>query len=414
MDSSSSCRNADARCIAARLVASYLARSARTAPAFIYGTESAVTVGLGKIESWSSAAAAPKAKCPWGGLNAFTEAHPDRYIFGYVGFDIHYHDQPHTCPLSYPAAHLVVPECVVQVSAAGLRILVGNATLAQAAASSATPCRCRQLKTLSAVTFDTMPEPLYWQAVQSALDWIDGDAQRRLTVARRVTCTLPLDILNSVYSAPSGSAISRSFYVHTADIEIAGHSPELLATGDARQFHSYKLSGTYPRADNLHVDAQLREAFIHDPKIVNEHASSVSSAAAALRGMGNVTQGAPAVLDLPLIRHMMTAFEINTTEPKTVADCLRSVMPTGAYPLHEGLVALRTIETQARGAYYGLLGLIEPGRTFSFSQILRSVFRDRHDTHVWVGAAVTPDSEPTSEYAETRLKLASIQLALML
>lgn len=416
------CGHRDARCMAARLVENYLAH-APSSSAFIYGKGLGVTVGLGTVESWSLSqcgnvtrsgkndASVQRPACPWGDVNSFIERHPDEYIFGYIGFDFHNHGQPSATLLNYPVAHLSVPQCVIRITASELRVLAGDAALLESVSGDVALCRCGQLQTLSANSLDIAPENIYQQSVQSALDWIGKDSQRRLTVARRVPVSLPLDIISSVHCAPSGSAVSRSFYIHAPAIEFAGHSPELLALGDVHQFRSYKLSGTYPRSPDMSIDTGLCEAFIRDPKILNEHALSVRSTEASLLAAGNVTKGAPEVLDLPLIRHRMTAFDIATTGSITVADCLRCAMPSGAYPVREGLDMLRLIEKDARGAYYGMAGLIEPGRKFSFSQILRSVFRDSLGAYVWVGAAVTGNSDPNAEYEETRLKLGSIQLA---
>ena len=68
------------------------------------------------------------------------------------------------------------------------------------------------------------------------------------------------------------------------------------------------------------------------------------------------------------------------------------------------------VELEPRGAYYGLVGMVEPGGAFSFSQMLRSVFRDRRGYYLWAGAAITDGSTADSEYEETRLKLSSIRV----
>ena len=192
-------------------------------------------------------------------------------------------------------------------------------------------------------------------------------------------------------------------------MEFSGHSPELLADGDVRCFRTHKLSGTYARSVVSAKDAELRTRFEADPKIRTEHALSIDATRSALMALGDVKSGDRVVLELPRLRHFMTTLETRPRQDVCIGHCLRSILPTGAYPAQEGLRLLRTIETHARGAYYGIVGIIEPGYRFSFSQTLRTVFRVQHECYLWVGAAVTKESEAEDEYAETRLKLAGIR-----
>ena len=204
--------------------------------------------------------------------------------------------------------------------------------------------------------------------------------------------------------------MSRCFYVRTSAVEFSGYSPELLADGDVSCFRTHKLSGTYARSEALAEDVELRARFEADPKIRTEHALSNEATRAALTAVGEVKSGKRVVLELPRLRHFMTTLGTRPRRGARIGDCLRGILPSGAYPEKEGLQLLRTIETHARGAYYGIVGIIEPGGRFSFSQTLRTVFRDKYGCYLWVGAAVTKESDAALEYAETRIKLAGMQV----
>jgi len=194
-------------------------------------------------------------------------------------------------------------------------------------------------------------------------------------------------------------------------LEIGGVSPEVLAEGDARRFHTFKLSGTGPRATDPVRDAALRAAFVADAKIDAEHAASRRAMAATLARLGSVEVAAPVTLDLDVLRHRMSVFTAVPRADATAVDCLRAVFPSGAWPVDEGLAVRAAVEAEPRGPYYGLAGVVEPSGVFSFAQVLRAVFRDGRGPCAWVGAAFTAGSTAAGELADTRMKLASIRVA---
>ena len=71
-------------------------------------------------------------------------------------------------------------------------------------------------------------------------------------------------------------------------------------------------------------------------------------------------------------------------------------------------------ETVARGIYAGSAGYISPENNFDFNVIIRSIVYDKQQALLsyHVGGAITYDSVPEEEYAETLLKAAAIRQVL--
>ncbi len=232
-----------------------------------------------------------------------------------------------------------------------------------------------------------------------------------MTVARRVPLP-PVDLLQTFHCQPSHNSLSRSFYLDIGSAAFVGKCPEVLLEWSQGQFEAYKLSGTYPKDANPQSDEALVKQFLNDPKIIAEHQLSADGFGNGVAKVGEVTRQGPNILDLNRLRHMMTAFSVKTAPDTTITECLRAVLPPGVSPCAEGLPALLAIEKAKRGPYYGLVGMYSPEGRASFTQILRSVFKQENDYYAWVGAAVTQGSTARGELEESKLKLSDIVVTL--
>lgn len=229
----------------------------------------------------------------------------------------------------------------------------------------------------------------------------------RLTVASRVQLPVNENLLSVLLSPPTTESqdVTRSFYLRTAALEMVGHSPELLASGDARRFVCNKLSGTGKRGGNAASDRRLRRLLLSDEKITREHLLSIQGMTQALEVLGPVSSGRRQTLDRFSLRHVLTPLTVDVDGVRDWADVLRAVLPSGAQPRDAALRWLDRCEPHSRGAYYGLVGFRDPDGRFEISQVLRSIFRNHSGVHTFVGAAITAESTVEGELEEMRLKL---------
>lgn len=371
------------------------------APVVAYGDERAVLVAVGIDDELVIDDAAgvdwPRQ------VNAFLGRVGPRHVFGYLGFDLHRASVPALRRAPYPAAWLVAPRSVVRVDLDGVSVLHGDTAGLRDAflAPAGSPPRFA----VEGLELDAVARAELRASMQRALGWID-DTPRRLTVARKV----PVRGADLAALFAAGSRLpetTRAFYLRSAWLTAAGRSPELLAAGSRRAFTMHKLSGTMPLAGIPGSGGALVSAMA-TPKIRGEHASSIDSAVAALSAIGTVQWLDTAALPLPRMVHLMTTLRVVPHAGASIADCLRVALPAGARPEREGLLQLAELERAGRGAYYGLIGAIAPDGSFSFSQVLRSLFTTGDESFGWAGAALTSASTPDAEVEEVCLKLRGV------
>jgi len=369
------CATRDARCPAIRWA------RATPGPAMVYGTPRRCLVATG-VE------AILPASSTWADVDAFLERHAGKWRVGSLGFGLHAGGST--------GAWLVVP---------------ADVRVAEPDDDAPGECVCADLRHRSAED-DDVADPAAWFALaDAARAFVGDDPERRLTVARRVDLREPVDVAASLRAGGPWVREARGWYVRADGLEHAGVCPEVLAEGDVTQFDTVKLSGTGPRSDDPTEDARLREAFERDEKIAHEHTLSRRGTERALKALGPVEAALPRTLDLSTLRHRVTDFVTRPAAGTSIGACLRAIHPSGAFPGPEGLAVIARHEQPARGAWYGLVGVVRPDGSFSFTQVLRAVFRDASGPYAWAGAAFTRGSDPADERAETRRKLSSIRVA---
>jgi anthranilate/para-aminobenzoate synthase component I len=392
----------DARVLAARLLQA-LQQGGNGPRCMAYGTARQVLLGIG-CETGLLLDQTLSLDDVWSGIDRFIDHSRGQYIFGFIGFDPgNLLRRP--APVPQRKTGLFIPETVLSVDGTGFQVLKGTWTFGAPGADAP------EYQPLDPQSLDT-PEyrAHYHAAVKDLLDAIERGELERATLARRIDTSLKFDLVYTFLSDRSEHRQSRSFYFCNDHIRFAGQSPELLAEGTTWKFATHKLSGAWPRGSDPDLDEQII-AFSTDPRIHAEHESSTRTIEKSLTGIGHCSRSPAKVMTLPTLLHGWSEFTTRPVQPVTIADCLRAVFPFGVDPLDAGMAAIASHEKDCRGPYYGLTGVIEPGGEFSFTQVLRTAFEDERGCYLMAGAAITPNSTPELETAETCNKLSGIGLA---
>ena len=393
----------DARRHAASII-QHLKRAPLTAEFCCYGTQHSVHIGIGR-QSSLALSDNTSFDALWADINQFIESHKHDYIFGFIGFDpsnmldknVHNYQRK---------IDLFVPDTVIECDMTGCTVVRGNADIEHDCPP--TDNADAQAVDITALDHTDMRER-YAGSVATFIQAINNGVIERATLARKIDSPIAFDLAATFISDSSRHALSRSFYFSNQQISFAGQSPELLAEGNTASFATHKLSGTYALVDGVDV-AERVARFRADHRIVSEHHSSIQTIRDSLAAVGSVRSREFDVMELPTLIHGWSEFITRPTSNKTVADCLRSIFPFGVNPVKPGFKLLEQHEDFCRGPYYGLTGCIRPGGEFSFTQVLRSAFADKHGSYLMAGAAITQHSTPELEVAETCSKLLGVEV----
>lgn len=192
---------------------------------------------------------------------------------------------------------------------------------------------------------------------------------------------------------------------------LVGASPELLVARWGRRFEARPLAGSTRRGSDPADDRRLGDELLADPKEQAEHAFVVEEICRHLAPLAE-TLGRPASPRLerfPGVQHLATP--ITGTTGARLLDLVNALHPTaavGGVPRPEALARIEEIEGMDRGWYAGGVGWVDPGGDGEVTVALRCALLRGREARVYAGAGIVAGSDPSSELAETELKMAPL------
>lgn len=195
-------------------------------------------------------------------------------------------------------------------------------------------------------------------------------------------------------------------------------SPERFLQWRGGILTSQPIKGTSKRGTSPEEDAQSRHYLQHSLK---ERAENVMIADLTRndlqRSCNTGSVRVPHLFEVqtfPTVHQLVTTVQGDTREGITWQEIFRQTFPPGSMTGAPKVATLRAIdayERSARGSYAGCAGYIQPNGDFDFNVIIRSLRYDalRQRLSYHVGGAITADSDPAAEYAETLLKAEAIK-----
>ncbi len=195
-------------------------------------------------------------------------------------------------------------------------------------------------------------------------------------------------------------------------------SPEQFFTISGRVIEAKPMKGTAPRHAGLAADAAQAKALAADPKQRAENLMIVDLmrndlARVAETGSVEVPE-LFAVESFPTLHQMVSRITARLREGLDAIDVLKTIFPCGSVtgaPKIAAIEALRRLEPEARGAYTGSMGWIDPPTArrpgdAAFNVLIRTI-EWRHGqrrARLGLGSGLVVDSKPSDEWGECLLK----------
>ncbi|HEX8306629.1 MAG TPA: anthranilate synthase component I [Jatrophihabitans sp.] len=209
------------------------------------------------------------------------------------------------------------------------------------------------------------------------------------------------------------------YYLHFADFDIVGSSPEALVTVSEDRATIHPIAGTRPRGADAVTDAALVAELLADPKERAEHVMLVDL---ARNDLGRICQpGSVQVVEFGVVERYSHVWHIVSTVTGTVAagrdafDVFAAVFPHGTVsgaPKVRAMELLEEIEPVRRGIYAGAVGYFDSAGDMDLAIAIRTAVMVGGTAYVQAGAGVVADSVPAQEEAETRNKARAVLQAI--
>jgi menaquinone-specific isochorismate synthase len=263
-----------------------------------------------------------------------------------------------------------------------------------------------------------MPPSHYEQAVASAVERIRAGEFEKLVLAREVDVHAPrahdpaavLGLLRGEFHSSFVYAVGRG------ERSFIGATPELLVRRQGQRATTVALAGSMRRSADPAVDDHLNEQLLHSDKDRHENAIVARRIARALRrhALWVSVADEPVVVKVANIQHLATPIRAQLAAPMdaiALAGVLHPTPAVGAEPV-AGLSAIPALEGVDRGWYAGTVGWVDASGDGEFCVALRCALLHDRVARCYAGCGIVADSEPSSELAETEIKLQAMLSAL--
>lgn len=196
-----------------------------------------------------------------------------------------------------------------------------------------------------------------------------------------------------------------------------GASPEQLVKKEGDACYSVCLAGSIRRGKTFQEDEQLGQWLMHDEKNLREHQFVVQMIKEAIEAVCERVKmpASPQLLKLQHIQHLYTPVIGEKCHAASVLSIVEQMHPTpalGGTPREKAMKEIREIEPLDRGWYAAPIGWMDAEGNGEFAVAIRSGLLSGKEAFIFAGCGVVGDSDPISEYEETKVKFTPMLSAL--
>lgn len=202
---------------------------------------------------------------------------------------------------------------------------------------------------------------------------------------------------------------------------LIGSSPEIMVKKTGSRAVVRPIAGTRPRGASEQEDRALADELLRDEKERAEHLMLVDL---GRNDLGRIAAPSSVqVKDFMTIEryshvmHLVSNVEAETMPEKDCFDLLRATFPAGTLsgaPKIRAMEIINELEPETRSAYGGAVGYIGFNGDMNTAITIRTFEIDDKTVSVQAGAGIVYDSDPETEYMETRHKAKALFKALEL
>jgi anthranilate synthase component 1 len=209
------------------------------------------------------------------------------------------------------------------------------------------------------------------------------------------------------------------FFLDFDDMSLVGSSPEVLVRVQDGRAVLLPIAGTRPRGNSPEEDAAFEEELKNDPKEVAEHIMLVDLGRNDLSRVckpGTVVPVRNQVIErYSHVMHIVSELNGQLAEDQSAVDALMQAFPAGTVsgaPKIRAMEIVDELETTSRGPYAGAVGYFDFSGNMDTCIAIRTMVVTGGKIYIQAGAGIVADSDPETEFIETKNKAAALVEAL--
>ncbi len=257
------------------------------------------------------------------------------------------------------------------------------------------------------------------KSVEKAKEYITSGDIFQVVLSKRYDFHIKGDLVAFYRSLREINPSPYMYFLKAGNRQIIGSSPEMLVRVDNRVVETFPIAGTRPCVEDPSENKRLTKDLLADPKERAEHVMLVDL---ARNDVGKIAKfGSVHVPEFMKVhryshvQHIVSQVVGDLREDRESYDALRAVFPAGTVsgaPKVRAMEIIEELEPTRRGPYAGAVGYFSYNGNADFAITIRTLFADKDEAHIQVGAGIVADSVPEREWFETDHKAEALIRAL--
>lgn len=256
-------------------------------------------------------------------------------------------------------------------------------------------------------------------AVAKAKEYLGAGDCQQVVPSQRISCECQAHPLTVYRALRSVNPSPYMFLLQFGGTVLVGASPELMVSLHGQVARVRPIAGTRWRGATVEEDDALAADLLQDEKERAEHVMLIDL---GRNDLGRVCDfGSVKVGDLMVIERYSHVMHIVSDVTGTLAagkdafDLVRASFPAGTVsgsPKVRAMQIIDELEPTRRGSYAGAVGFFSGTGDMDTCIAIRTILLKDGRAHIQAGAGIVYDSDPTSEYTETKNKARAAMRAL--
>jgi para-aminobenzoate synthetase component 1 len=252
----------------------------------------------------------------------------------------------------------------------------------------------------------------YCERVERAIAYIAAGDIYQVNLTQRFTADGRLDPAELYSRLRGANPADYAALIRTDATSILSASPELLLLSRRDgTVMTRPIKGTAQRGRNGPSDTAAREALrtsVKDRAELHMIVDLMRNDLGRWCQPGSVRVKADADIEThPTVHHLVATIAGRLRDPRQAVDLLLTSLPAGSItgcPKIRAMQIIDGLEPSPRGAYCGSIGYIGIDGTVGMNVAIRTITARANRLDIHAGGAITADSDPAAEYAETLAK----------
>ncbi|HLP41517.1 MAG TPA: anthranilate synthase component I family protein, partial [Fibrobacteria bacterium] len=258
----------------------------------------------------------------------------------------------------------------------------------------------------------------YQEGVRRCKEFIKAGDAFQIVLSQRFTTRPVADAVTIYRALRSINPSPYMYYLDYGSFEVVGASPETLVKVQGGLAETKPIAGTRRRGKDEAEDAALEKELLADAKETAEHLMLVDLGRndvgkVSAFGTVQVTQFM-AVERFSNVMHIVSVVKGRLKEGLHPLTALLSCLPAGTLsgaPKIRAMEIIDSLEPHRRGLYGGAICYMDFRGNLDSCIAIRTMVLKDGTAYVQAGAGIVADSDPESEYEETRHKAKAIMTA---